>query len=599
MAEYKGIKGFKVQSLDADPVPAVAGWASGGTLNTGRSSLSLMGTQDAGLAACGYTTAVSTAAEEYNGATWTTVSSTSTGLYGRSDIGIQTAAVVAGGTPPQSPNTELYNGTTWSTNPSGLNASRASFGSAGVTAAAAIFGGIQGASNVGTTEEWNGSTWSTSPGSMSVARRTMGGTGTQTAALCFGGQNNPPSPTGTTDSTEEYDGTSWTAGGNLPTVRAYNRGAGTQSSTLGFGGSNPSGNISDTILYNGTSWSTTSGTLGTPRTELGGAGTSTLSLAAGGGSSSTATEEYIDYSPYANQIVQNLGQVWYNTTTKALKYTGATSSSWATSGTMNTARYFLGASGNQTDTVAFGGTDGAVNLSATEEYNGASWTSVTSLPTGITQIGGLGISSSAALAMGGFAPYLNTSYEYNGTSWSSGGTMATGRTNPGGIGTQTAGLAMGGLASGGNTNTTEEYDGSTWTAGGSLNRSPTTNALQGSGIQTAGLSFGGASSGTITEEYNGSTWTTVNSMNIARNNMSGAGTLQTAGIGFSGSGSTATEVYNGTNWSTDANVNTSRSEGAGSGAQGTALFMGGQPVAGATEEYDPGGLASIKTVTVI
>jgi hypothetical protein len=36
MAEYKGIKGFKVQYLDQDPVPAVAGWSSGGNLNTAR-----------------------------------------------------------------------------------------------------------------------------------------------------------------------------------------------------------------------------------------------------------------------------------------------------------------------------------------------------------------------------------------------------------------------------------------------------------------------------------------------------------------------------------------------------------------------------------
>jgi hypothetical protein len=36
MAEYKGIKGFKVQYLDQDPVPAVAGWSSGGNMNTAR-----------------------------------------------------------------------------------------------------------------------------------------------------------------------------------------------------------------------------------------------------------------------------------------------------------------------------------------------------------------------------------------------------------------------------------------------------------------------------------------------------------------------------------------------------------------------------------
>jgi hypothetical protein len=39
MAEYKGIKGFKVQYLDQDPVPTVAAWGSGGNMNTARGKL--------------------------------------------------------------------------------------------------------------------------------------------------------------------------------------------------------------------------------------------------------------------------------------------------------------------------------------------------------------------------------------------------------------------------------------------------------------------------------------------------------------------------------------------------------------------------------
>jgi hypothetical protein len=50
MAEYKGIKGFKVQYLDQDPVPAVAGWSSGGNMGTTRQMLAGAGTQTAGLA---------------------------------------------------------------------------------------------------------------------------------------------------------------------------------------------------------------------------------------------------------------------------------------------------------------------------------------------------------------------------------------------------------------------------------------------------------------------------------------------------------------------------------------------------------------------
>jgi hypothetical protein len=50
MAEYKGIKGFKVQYLDQDPVPAVAAWGSGGNMGTTRQMLAGAGTQTAGLA---------------------------------------------------------------------------------------------------------------------------------------------------------------------------------------------------------------------------------------------------------------------------------------------------------------------------------------------------------------------------------------------------------------------------------------------------------------------------------------------------------------------------------------------------------------------
>jgi hypothetical protein len=49
MAEYKGIKGFKVQYLDQDPVPAVAAWGSGGNLNLARNALAAAGTQTSAL----------------------------------------------------------------------------------------------------------------------------------------------------------------------------------------------------------------------------------------------------------------------------------------------------------------------------------------------------------------------------------------------------------------------------------------------------------------------------------------------------------------------------------------------------------------------
>jgi hypothetical protein len=86
------------------------------------------------------------------------------------------------------------------------------------------------------------------------------GAGTQTAGVVFGGG------TGTAgygapylDSTNKYNGTSWTASGNLPAVVSDNRGAGTQTAALSVGGGYPS-SVNTTNKYNGTSW-TTSGNL--------------------------------------------------------------------------------------------------------------------------------------------------------------------------------------------------------------------------------------------------------------------------------------------------------------------------------------------------
>jgi hypothetical protein len=57
---------------------------------------------------------------------------------------------------------------------------------------------------------------------------------------------------------------------------------------------------------------------------LGGAGTQSAALAFGGntGSITNATEEYNDYGE--PNVFENVGQVWYNGTTKALKFTDET-----------------------------------------------------------------------------------------------------------------------------------------------------------------------------------------------------------------------------------------------------------------------------------
>ena len=66
------------------------------------------------------------------------------------------------------------------------------------------------------------------------------------------------------------------------------------------------------------------------------------------------------------------GHVWFNSTSNVLKGEGATTAgTWATGGTMNTARSSLGGAGTQTAALAFGGNDGSPTA-ATEEWSSVS-----------------------------------------------------------------------------------------------------------------------------------------------------------------------------------------------------------------------------------
>ena len=193
-----------------------------------------------------------------------------------------------------------------------------------------------------------------------------------------------------------------------------------------------------------------------------------------------------------------VGDVWFNTTSNALKYAGAGVGSWATGGNMGTARYFLGSAGTQTAALGFGGYNSG-NTGVTEEYDGSTWTSN---PTGLNTV----------------------------------------RRALGGAGTQTAALGFGGVTSTALTGATEEYDGSTWTSNPTgLNTAR--YSLAGCGIQTAALAFGGYDPvdavSAVTEEYDGSTWTSnPTGLNTARASLAGCGT-QTAGLALGGESATA------------------------------------------------------------
>jgi hypothetical protein len=68
-----------------------------------------------------------------------------------------------------------------------------------------------------------------------------------------------------------------------------------------------------------------------------------------------------------------IGQTWYNSTSKDLKYTGVTTAgSWATGNNLNTARSFFSRCWNSNSSFSFWWTEVPPITGATEEYDGSS-----------------------------------------------------------------------------------------------------------------------------------------------------------------------------------------------------------------------------------
>ena len=162
--------------------------------------------------------------------------------------------------------------------------------------------------------------------------------GTQTAALAVGGYNASPNPPSTPIATEEWDGSSWTAGGNLNTGGYYPMAFGIQTAatTTKEGGT--------VEQYNGSSW-----------TEIAENNTARGSGAAGG--------LYTD------------GMIFGGTPPLTGKTELWDGSSWTETGDLSTSRSLLGGSSGSSSTsgVAFAGSAPS-NSNATEEFTRTNFT---------------------------------------------------------------------------------------------------------------------------------------------------------------------------------------------------------------------------------
>ena len=489
MADYKTIQGFKTQSLASDPVAATAAWSSGGALNTPRSQTAGLGTPTAAMSASGNTpSATRDFSETYDGTTWTEGNNLNTARRAAKGAGSTTAGLVVGGLSPPGgviTATETYDGTSWSTSPASLTRAggTAQFAIAGASSTSAlIFGGEPGTTYDAYSETWNGTAW-TEGNNLNTGRSQLAGAGIVTAALGAGGY--PDSA-----KIESYDGTSWTEiSADLGTARYKLGGSGTSTASLVYGGqTSGTSHYTKTESFNGTSW-TEVADLATANYGMGNAqaptNTNLLALAIAGyaPSFSTITEAWIDNSgtnPAPDATLLNEGQIWYNTTGNALKYTALAAGAWASGGDLNTGRSDNAGAGITTAAITFGGTKpGSPNTyDLTESYDGSTWTEVNDLNTSRAFMAGIGIQT-AALSAGGLAgppPREAVTELYDGTSWSEVNDLNTARRNMGSCGTTTAALVTGGGPP--DLDVTETYDGTSWSEVNDLN--------------TARLSSGGA-----------------------------------------------------------------------------------------------------------
>ena len=119
---------------------------------------------------------------------------------------------------------------------------------------------------------------------MGTGRYNGGSGGTQTASFATGGS---PAPS-YTNATEEYDGTDWTAGGNMLVSKGYYGGGGTLTAGIVMGMGD---NSNDSYEYDGSSW-TAGGTMNRGASQGSYAGLQTDGISFGGTPPTTATEHY-------------------------------------------------------------------------------------------------------------------------------------------------------------------------------------------------------------------------------------------------------------------------------------------------------------------
>jgi len=614
MATYKEIKGVTVQTLDSDPVVNVGAWSSGGAMNTAREGHGAAGTQDAALAFTGNSPPQTVNNEQYNGTSWTELANVNTGRYGigSATSGTTTAALGWGGLEPSpSTKTESWNGSAWS-EVNDLNDEKYYLGGIGTQTAALAFGGARGGDPepiLDESETWNGSSW-TEGNNLNTGRKYISGTGSSTAGLAIGGTE--PS---TSAKVESYNGTSWTETTDINTARYGGASSsGPYTSSVFFGG-NTGSFTGITENWDGTSW-TEVADMAAARATLGGNGTSTAALAHGGQSPVVTTTEEFSFPPPTAAILTE-GDLFLSggTTLKGFgKAAGIPAATFASGGSLNTARGYHGGAGTDHEALlAFGGTTGTA-VNNVEQYNGSSWSEVAEINTTRANVTGFG-SSTAAIAGNGSTPDKSQVESWNGSAWTEIAELNTSRSDSASAGIQTSGMVATGtpvpgnpaLQPGGTSTVTETWNGTSWTEVGDTNTKRLQAGMAVSGTTSAGIIAAGEDgpgSRTVNAEtWNGTSWTEVSNISQQRGtiyNFMGHSTSANMAGGYSGTARVANnEHWNGSSWTEINDLSTARNAAFGAGSAVNGAVFGGDTgdYQSATEEFIADNALSTVTVS--
>ena len=251
------------------------------------------------------------ATREYNGSSWSTTGNYIGSYMYLAGCGVETAGLGAGGQPPTQTSSAEYDGSSW-TSGNSMSNQRQNTGSTmcGTQPAALVVGGDRIPStprSLDACEEYDGTNWSTGGTYPTVIQNTAAA-GTQTAGWAAGGtiDSSPGTANTFTNATNEYNGSSWTAGGALPIVVCRSGAAGPDTAGLIFSGT-PNGptNITTTFGYDGAAWSTRPN-MATARQSVGAGGVSSPSTAAIGAGgyvtpgTTASTEEFNGETSAAN-----------------------------------------------------------------------------------------------------------------------------------------------------------------------------------------------------------------------------------------------------------------------------------------------------------